>query len=748
MNSDANQPTRGRQDADRRAQEQEQIEEADRRRFILNLLDRLKAEKEPEALIDLTCEALGMRSGADLVIYADIDESDGYRILPRLWGRDAVPDRTGHRKVEDFGRPILEHAKAGKTLVIENVHEDPRTAAEGSLATFNEVAVASLVHVPLVEGGQLRAVLGVQCAKPRQWSAADVKLTEEVAERLWDAVGRSRAEARLGASLEKFRVLVESSAQATWEMDPEGKSITDSASWCAYTGQTVEEARGNGWLDAVHPEDRQAVALRWAEYVRAAEPLSEEYRLRHGDEWRWSSVRAAPIRDTLGRVVRWVGMNHDITDRKETERRIEHMALYDALTGLPNRTLLQDRFREAAARTHREGDHLGLAMLDVDRFKEVNDTIGHAGGDKVLQSVASRVSSALRSSDTFARLSGDEFVAVLPNVSGVAEVERLAERIRDAVRQPLNFGAQSVALSVSMGIVLFPQDGDELDLLLHGADIALYRAKAEGRGTIRFFEPEMQAEAQRLRRTEAELRAALEQDELTLVYQPQRDLSDGRIRSVEALVRWRHPARGLLMPDAFIPVAESSGLIHPLGRWVLDEACRQVRAWRDQGLDLRVSINLSAAEARFDGVLDALDQAFAAYGLQGTDVEIELTETLLVDPTDKPMATLLAGLQARGVGVALDDFGTGYSSLSYLKDLPIDTIKIDRTFIAGTDTRDGRILLEAMIDLGQKLGKRIIAEGVETDEQLEWLSGTGCDAVQGFRIARPLPSEQIPRDVA
>lgn len=748
MTRNAKDPARGRQAVYRRAQVPQQTEESDRREFILNLLDRLRAEKQPETLIDLTCEALGRRLGADLVIYADIDESDGYRILPRLWGREAVPSPTGHRRILDFGRPIFEHMQAGKTLVIENVHEDPRTAAHGPLATFAEVSVASLAHVPLIDGGQLRAILGVQFAKPRRWPSADVKLTEEVAERLWDAVGRCRAEVKLTASLEKFRVLVESSAQATWEMDPDGESINDASSWCSYTGQTEEEARGKGWLDAIHPDDRQAVALRWPQAVSAEEPLSEEYRLRHGDEWRWSRVRAAPIRDALGRVVRWVGMNHDITARKEFEQRIEHMALYDALTGLPNRTLLQDRFREAAARTHREGDCLGLAMLDVDRFKEVNDTIGHAAGDKVLQSVAERVSGALRSTDTFARLSGDEFVAVLPNVGGVAEVERLAERVREAVRQPLTLGAQSVAPSVSMGIVVFPQDGEELDLLLYGADIALYRAKAEGRGTIRFFEPGMEAEAQRLRRTEADLRTALEQGELTVVYQPQRDLSDGRVRSVEALVRWRHPTRGLLMPDAFIPVAESSGLIHQLGKWVLDEACRQVRAWRDEGLDLRVSINVSAAEARCDGVLEALDQAFAAYDLHRTDVEIELTETLLVDPTDKPMAALLAGLQTRGVRVALDDFGTGYSSLGYLKDLPIDTIKIDRTFIAGTDTRDGRILLEAMIDLGQKLGKRIIAEGVETEEQLDWLRGTGCDAVQGFRIARPLPPEQVPRDVS
>ncbi|SFH39261.1 PAS domain S-box-containing protein/diguanylate cyclase (GGDEF) domain-containing protein [Palleronia marisminoris] len=748
MTRNARNPARERQAVYRRAQDPQRTEEAERRVFILNLLDRLRTEKQPETLIDLTCEALGHRLGADLVIYADIDESDGYRILPRLWGRGTVPGQTGHRRIEDFGRPVLEHMKAGKTLVIENVHEDPRTAAQGPLATFAEVSVASLAHVPLIDGGQLRAILGVQFATPRRWPSADVKLTEEVAERLWEAVGRCRAEVKLTASLEKFRVLVESSAQATWEMDPDGESITDAASWCSYTGQTEEEARGKGWLDAIHPDDRQAVALRWPQAVRAEEPLSEEYRLRHGDEWRWSRVRAAPIRDALGRIVRWVGMNHDITARKKTEQRIEHMALYDALTGLPNRTLLQDRFREAAARTHREGDYLGLAMLDVDRFKEVNDTIGHAAGDKVLQAVAERVSGALRSTDTFARLSGDEFVAVLPNVGGVAEVERLAERVREAVRQPLTLGAQSVALSVSMGIVVFPQDGDELDLLLHGADIALYRAKAEGRGTIRFFEPGMEAEAQRLRRTEADLRTALEQGELTVVYQPQRDLSDGRVRSVEALVRWRHPTRGLLMPDAFIPVAESSGLIHQLGKWVLDEACRQVRAWRDQGLDLRVSINVSAAEARCDGVLEALDQAFAAYDLHRTDVEVELTETLLVDPTDKPMAALLAGLQTRGVRVALDDFGTGYSSLGYLKDLPIDTIKIDRTFIAGTDTRDGRILLEAMIDLGQKLGKRIIAEGVETEEQLDWLKGTGCDAVQGFRIARPLPPELIPRDAS
>lgn len=723
--------------------ERTQFEEADRRSFILNLVDRLRREKNPEALVEVTCEALGHRFDADQVVYSDINISDSQRVLSHVWSKQTEPDLPGQGLVEGLGRPLLDQLKEGQTLVIENVFEDARTRVTGLFAPFDEITVASLLYTPLIEDGQLRAILGVQFTKPQQWLPADVKLTAEVVERLWDTVARFKAEVELGRSLRKFRVLVESGAQATWEMGPEGRSITDPTSWCAYTGQTVEEALGDGWLDAIYPDDRELVALRWHQYLQAPEPLSEEYRLRHGDVWRWSQVRAAPVRDGAGHIIRWVGMNHDITDRKEAEERVEHMALYDALTGLPNRWLLQDRFREAVARTHREESDLGIVMLDVDRFKEVNDTVGHVAGDKVLQSVADRVNGAIRSDDTFARLSGDEFVAVLPNVSGVAEIERLAERIRDAVNQPLSLGERSLTLSASMGIVLFSQDGDDLESLLHCADLALYHAKAKGRNTSCFFEPEMEAEMQRLRRTEADLGMALERDELTLFYQPQLDLSDGRIRSVEALVRWRHPTRGLLSPDEFIPVAESTGLIHPLGHWVINEACRQVREWSDQGLDLRVGINISAAEAQLDGVLKAIDRAFAAYRLGRKDVEIELTESLLVDPTNEPMAILLAGLQERGVGVSMDDFGTGYSSFSYLKDLPIDTIKIDRAFIAWMDTRDGQILLKAIIDLGHWLGKKIIVEGVETDDQLSWLKASGCDTIQGFRIGRPMAPDQI-----
>ena len=420
------------------------------------------------------------------------------------------------------------------------------------------------------------------------------------------------------------------------------------------------------------------------------------------------------------------------------------MAHHDELTGLPNRYLLRDRLRQALAHAQRTGEHLSLLLLDLDRFKDVNDALGHPTGDHLLRAAAKRLAGVVRISDTLARLGGDEFAVLQTNVPEAGGTAVLAERLVEAVAAPFTVDGQGIRVAASIGIAVHPDDGADADELVRRADLALYRAKHEGRGRFRFFEPAMDARARSRRQLEQELRRALDAGEFVLHYQPQVELATGRVDGVEALVRWRHPTRGLVPPAEFIPAAEACGLIVPLGAWVLGEACRQVRAWQDAGLMLTVAVNLSPVQVRHDGLLEAIDDALDAYHLDGNCLEVELTENLLLDRSEAATDQTLRGLAARGIRLALDDFGTGYSSLGYLKRLPVQRIKIDRSFVRdiGSDP-DDEAVVQAIVTMGHTLGKQVVAEGVETQAQLAFLRRLGCDAAQGFLLGRPTEAAQI-----
>ena len=423
---------------------------------------------------------------------------------------------------------------------------------------------------------------------------------------------------------------------------------------------------------------------------------------------------------------------------------VRRLALHDRLTGLPNRTLLHDRLGQELARARREGSMVAVLLLDLDSFKDVNDTLGHPVGDQLLCAVAQRITAAVRATDTLARLGGDEFALVQPQIRQTAEVVALADKILATVARPFDLDGQEIHASTSIGIALFPQDGPDPDTLLKHAELALYRAKAHGRNQFRFFEPAMDEEAQARRRLERELRLALERGEFVLHYQPQLELASGRFVGVEALVRWNHPERGLVLPGAFIPAAEANGLIRPLGAWVLREACRQAKAWRERGWDLSVAVNLSPAQLRHSQFLPTIGDALAAAGLEPARLELEITEGVLMENFEQQGDSFLRGLTADGVRLALDDFGIGYSSLAYLKHLPVKTIKIDRSFVRdlGQDP-DALALVRAIVTLGHSLRKRVVAEGVENAIQLALLRELGCDEAQGFHIARPLDAEQL-----
>jgi diguanylate cyclase (GGDEF)-like protein len=428
---------------------------------------------------------------------------------------------------------------------------------------------------------------------------------------------------------------------------------------------------------------------------------------------------------------------------------VRRVALHDLLTGLPNRTLLCDRLGQELARARREGGLVAVLLLDLDRFRDINDTLGHPAGDRLLCAVGQRISAAVRATDTLARLGGDEFVLIQPQSRTMADVAALADKVLATLAMPFDLAGQEVHLSTSIGVALFPQDGPDPDSLLQHAELALYRAKAQGRHQARFFEPAMDEEAQARRRLERELRQGLQRGEFVLHYQPQLELATGCFAGVEALVRWHHPERGLVPPGAFIPAAEASGLIRPLGAWVLREACRQANAWHGRGWELSVAVNLSPAQLRQSGVLPVIGEALAAAGLEPGRLELEITEGVLMENVEQTGDGFLRRLTADGIRLALDDFGIGYSSLAYLKHLPVKTIKIDRSFVRdlGQDA-DALALVRAIVMLGHSLRKKVVAEGVENATQLEILRELGCDEAQGYHIARPMDAHQLERLLA
>lgn len=430
----------------------------------------------------------------------------------------------------------------------------------------------------------------------------------------------------------------------------------------------------------------------------------------------------------------------DITERKRAEARLAFVAQHDGLTGLPNRILLRQRLDEFLAHTRRTGDKVAVLFIDLDNFKAINDTLGHAVGDKLLNSVARRLRSSLRDEDAIARLGSDEFAVVQAGCARPEDAALLAKRLLNALSEPYLLDGHTLVSGASVGIAMAPGDGDDAERLLKNADMALSRAKSEGRGTFSFFEAEMDARAQTRRRIETDLREAIDQKVLQPFYQPLIDLKSGRITGVEALVRWPHPERGMISPAEFIPVAEETGLINPLGNLMLRRACMDAASWPDA---VRVAVNLSTLQFRAGNLLSIVMDALKLSGLPARRLELEITESLLLEKSDEVLATLHA-LRALGVRISMDDFGTGYSSLSYLRSFPFDKIKIDQSFVRGLASNlDAQAIVRSIISLGVGLGVTITAEGVETEDELSHLRMEGCHEGQGFLFSRARPNAEI-----
>jgi diguanylate cyclase (GGDEF)-like protein/PAS domain S-box-containing protein len=543
------------------------------------------------------------------------------------------------------------------------------------------------------------------------------------------------------ADLARVAAIIDSSFDAIIGMTPDLKITSWNAAASAMYGYGAPEVSGRS-VEIIVPPDRRSEFRAVYERLRRGEdvePFDTERITKDGRRLQ-VALRLSPIQDAKGRVIGFSGIGRDITERTRVEERTRHLALHDSLTGLPNRTLFHDRLHRALAEAERYDRRAGLLLLDLDQFKDINDMLGHTAGDQLLVEVARRLGACVRASDTVARLGGDEFALILTEMRRPEDAAAVARKAMQALARPFRLDGREMHATTSLGIAVGPADGEDPSQLLRAADMALYRAKAEGRNTFRFYAAEMSAAVEARKELEGDLRRALERGELTLEFQAQLELGAGRIVGAEALARWRHPRLGPVPPAEFIPLAESSGLIVPLGAWVLREACRQTRFWRDAGLPhLPMAVNLSLAQCRAGDLAKSTWRVLRASGLEPGALELEVTESLFFSPANGHLDDLYR-LHTQGVRVSIDDFGTGYSSLGRLRQLPVDQIKIDRSFVAGLGhSPDAEAIVCAVIRLARSLGLRVVAEGVETDAQCAFLRDEGCDSAQGFHIARPMP---------
>ena len=550
-----------------------------------------------------------------------------------------------------------------------------------------------------------------------------------------------RANLALSASEQRFRLLAENTTDVIiWcRLDGTHKYVSPAAR--RLLGYEPDELVGTPALDSVHPDETEDFrrVLDDLRHGRIEQTTCQmRYRRKDGG-YVWVEVSISRTKGlTTDWLSGWVASLRDVSARKEAELQIAHMAMHDALTGLPNRLLFRDRLNQELANARRYGGSFAVLACDLDRFKSVNDTLGHPAGDALLRIVADRLISVVRNVDTVARLGGDEFAIILSWLDGPQAVNAAAERIIEIVGAPIDLDGSHARIGVSIGIALGTSETEDADGLFKNADIALYRAKAAGRNTLSFYEPGMDGIVADRTALERDLSNAVREGGFVLYYQPIINLAADRPCGFEALIRWPHPSRGMVSPIDFIPLAEDTGLIVPLGAWILQEACREAAGWPG---DLRVSVNVSAVQFQKPGFEQAVIGALAAAGLAPQRLELEITESILIADAEAAI-TCLHRLRSLGVRIAMDDFGTGYSSLSYLRRFPFDKIKIDRSFIRDITDPDAAAIVKAIVGIGTQRGAVITAEGVETEEQLACVRQEGCSEVQGYYFSKPLPAQE------
>ena len=628
-----------------------------------------------------------------------------------------VLGRTWHIRIDDAPRPFLADHLGSLCILL------------GGL--LSSALAAAYVHALVQRSRRVQLLVDARTADLQR---SNERLAEDVA-------ARKRTERALQESDQRFRRLLALSSDWYWEQDTQFRFTNITGGFFEKGHVAKENFLGRTRWECTPELYASSAGREHIAQVQARLPFSNfEYAIVGADGvTRWFNTSGEPVYDAQGEFKGYRGTGSEITERKLAEQRIQHIAHHDVLTGLPNRVLLQDRLQQAIAYANRSGLPMWVVLIDLDRFKFVNDSLGHKAGDLLLQTVAQRLQSSVRESDTVARLSGDEFVAILSQYPDEQLSPAILERVMKALAQPVTLEGKEFFVTCSIGVAIYDADGTPAQHLIEHADIAMYSAKKQGRNSFQFYQPEMNDAAQERLQIEGALRNALERDEFVLHYQPQVDLESGAIVGIEALLRWQHPELGMVAPARFIGLAEETGLIVPIGAWVLRTACQQARAWHDAGFGhLRVAVNLSARQFAQPDLLPSIAAALEETGLPPAALELELTESLFMHDVAQAVH-LLYDLKALGVALSIDDFGTGYSSLSYLRNFPIDVRKIDRSFVndIASDADDAAIVA-SVIALAHNLELRVIAEGVESEEQLDFLRRHGCNEIQGYYFSRPV----------
>ena len=678
-----------------------------------------------------------------------------------------------HRRkfVSSFGLAAKETTREGSfcahaigspsLFVVEDAAQAPQFSSDP--LTRGPSGVRFYAGMPLVAPeGAVIGTLAVMDRVPRTLTPLQLESLETLAQQVVaqlelrrsraGVVGQVDAGAPQQESEQRFRQLADTMPYIVWSAKPSGEIDYANQAIIDYAGLSGIEQIGTDWVKTLHPDDISGTMERWMDSVQTGEIFSYEYRLRRGSDqaYRWHLAKGMPIRDEHGTITKWYGTTMDIHNMKLAHEEIGRLAFYDPLTQLPNRQLLMDRLSHALSLHARNGRIGAVLLIDLDKFKTINDTLGHAQGDVLLDQVAKRLSSSVTDKDTVARLGGDEFVIVLEDLGTSREAagghaDDVARKVLQALSGAFNLAGRERHVTPSIGVALFGGTTDDaVGEILKRADLAMYQAKAAGRNTICFFDPKIHTAALARAELESEMRQALHAGQFQLHYQPQVGI-DGTVTGLEALVRWQHPRRGMVSPAEFIPLAEDTGLILPLGRWILQTACEKLAALNKApaARPISMSVNVSALQFRQADFVKEVTDALAQAGASPHQLKLELTESLLVDDIENAIAKISL-LREHGVLFSLDDFGTGYSSLSYLKRLPLYQLKIDQSFVRNltTDPRDSAIV-NAIITLGHTMGMSVIAEGVETAEQRDFLAECGCRAYQGYLFSRPLSSDQL-----
>ena len=639
-------------------------------------------------------------------------------------GSEAEADRQLRRLL------ALQTAREGERLVER--YTDGYVAAQARMHRHRVL----LVLAALALGGYLLLTALRLRKVSLSVSKAHADLQEHAA-----ALGRAEAELRL------YATVFTNASEGMLITDAHSRIIASNPAFSRITGYSPAEVVGRSpVLLNSGRQDSGFYRRMWSTLASRGKWQGELWnRRRDGSIYpEWLSITAVPGEGEA--TCNYIGIFSDITERKEAEARILHLAHHDPLTNLPNRALLNDRLSQSLLQARRDGRGAAVLLLDLDRFKTINDTLGHERGDSLLLEICARCRRVLRDTDTLARLSGDEFVIVLPDAATADLAADTARRILDAIALPCRLGEHELSITASIGIALFPRDGGDESTLLRNADAAMHRAKEAGRNAFEFYTEDMNTSSLGRLLLEHQLRGAAERGELLLHYQPKVSAADGRLGGFEALLRWQHPELGMVSPGQFIPLAEESGLIVPIGQWVLEEACRQQRAWLDAGFEVPpLAVNLSAHQLAQPDIVATVAAAIGRHHLAPGLIELELTETMLMRDVDRTIRTLVR-LREMGVRLSIDDFGTGYSSLNYLRQFPVNALKIDRSFVGdiGSDGAEGKIAA-AIVGMAHSLGLEAVAEGVETETQRAFLQMHGCHQLQGYLIARPAPAREIER---